>query len=655
VVKEVEKQKRAALKKGRDHIMDQIKEAIDSLPTTVDETENEAKKKLIVSLYKDLSNLDTLSIHRLGLAAKANWRTKGEINSKYWYNIRKHETLDNSIKGLRDQIGEIKQSPLEMVEIAEEYHENLQKEPDMTFERAKAIKEILDKIDVKLTEEEQSETAQEADATRLRQTLKKCKGGKCPGADGLTYEFWKWLTKLLDKERAKQGGEDTPDIMKLMEIYLRDIEKWGPIDGKFAEGVMSLLYKKGDTTQVANYRPITLINTDYKLYTRTVAKTLAKVCTKLIHPDQAGFMPNRSIYNPTRLINIMIEACEAEEKDGYIFSLDQEKAYDRIDHKFLWQTLERYGFHRTFIRRIRNIYQSACTKVMVNRTLDKGFRVERGVRQGDPMSCLLYNLAIEPLGNLLRKSGLKGIKLAEEHRRVLAVMYADDTCLILDKEDKYEEVENTLQLFCKASTANFNEKKTEVMAIGKPNFRAEFQRTQKMKDGTVIQQNVKILKEGETMRMLGAWHSNNGAAEPQWNNILEKAEEIAKNWSKTRPTLKGRVLIAKALLASRTLYLATVNGMPLKIEQKFDKMIRNFIWQGKGTLAWQSAKAPIEWGGLSVPCMKAHNKAVEIMWLKRLCALEGQVPLWAEIARCLLQKHNHQGNSPCLQRPTETK
>ena len=123
-----------------------------------------------------------------------------------------------------------------------------------------------------------------------------------------------------------------------------DIQKYGKLEGsRFAESWMCPLYKKGEKSDIANYRPISLLNTDYKLLTKALTIRLAKVATDLIHPDQAGFVPGRQIRDQVWLTKRVIELAEATERNGVIVALDQEKAYDKVEHDYLWRTLESFG------------------------------------------------------------------------------------------------------------------------------------------------------------------------------------------------------------------------------------------------------------------------------------------------------------------------
>ena len=125
----------------------------------------------------------------------------------------------------------------------------------------------------------------------------------------------------------------------------------------------------------------------------------------------SGFIPKRGLYDHTRITEAMINYCDTYEEDGFIMALDQEKAYDRIARNYLWKTLEQFNFPQKFIFKVKKLYKNARTIVSVNKTLPEAIQIERKVKQECSMSCLLYNIAIELLAEMIRRSTLKGFKI----------------------------------------------------------------------------------------------------------------------------------------------------------------------------------------------------------------------------------------------------
>ena len=219
---------------------------------------------------------------------------------------------------------------------------------------------------------------------------------------------------------------------------------------------------------------------------------LASVAHNAIHLNQAGFMPERSIFDQVKLARMMVNA-EVTEENGLIVTLDQEKAYDKISHDYLWRTLEMYNVHNNFICTMWSLYESTETMVIINEMISDPFQVLRGVRQGDPLSCLLLNLAIEPLANLLRKSDLNGYQIPGSNDDLKTTLFADDTTVFLAESDSYNTILAILTLWCHVSGARFNVNKTEILLIGTKTYRDHVLNTQKMTpNGTPLPTSIHI-------------------------------------------------------------------------------------------------------------------------------------------------------------------
>jgi len=212
------------------------------------------------------------------------------------------------------------------------------------------------------------------------------------------------------------------------------------------------------------YRPITLLENRLQTAYQMVANKPGKYVKKLIHEDQAGFVPGRSLFDHTRLAHLMVDYAEKEGQNGCIISLDQEKAYERLT-TVLWDILKEYRFPAEFVNLIKAMYSKAKTSIMINGVIPAPIKVERGVRQGDLMSCLLYNLEIELLAAALRTSKkLKGIKV-KDHPKLIAKFFADDTLVYLGANNKFGDLEDIVNLFCKHHSP-LNMERTEVLPKG---------------------------------------------------------------------------------------------------------------------------------------------------------------------------------------------
>ncbi|KAK1892784.1 putative 149 kDa protein [Dissostichus eleginoides] len=166
--------------------------------------------------------------------------------------------------------------------------------------------------------------------------------------------------------------------------------------------VLTLLLKKGDLQEIKNWRPVSLLCTDYKLLSGALSSRLRKVMDQVVDRTQTYCVPGRSIVDNVSLIRDILEVSGSLGLDTGLVSLDQEKALDRVEHRYLWKVLERFGLSPGFIAMIKVMYVNIESVLKINGGLSRPFNVTRGIRQGCSMSGMLYTLAIEPMLHNIR-------------------------------------------------------------------------------------------------------------------------------------------------------------------------------------------------------------------------------------------------------------
>ncbi|KAF5367985.1 hypothetical protein D9758_004428 [Tetrapyrgos nigripes] len=309
---------------------------------------------------------------------------------------------------------------------------------------------------------------------------------------------------------------------------------------------------------------------------------LGTVALALLHPNQAGFVKGRYITDQTKLIRMVMTYTEATEKNGLIVSLDQEKAYNKVWHDYLWKVLEKYEFPSHFTKTVKYLYEPAKTTVMINGERSKNFHVHRGVRQGDPLSCLIFDLAIEPLAEMIRDSNLKGYDIPGTTEHLIVNLFADNTTTFLHAEDNFEELQRILDKWCLASGAKFNIAKTEIIPIGEKTYHVSVTQTRKTNEhAQPLPTNLHIAMEGEAVRILGAWYGNEIKAEQIWARNIEKVDSNLERWAKGSPSMEGRCHIIQMMIGGIIQYLTMVQGMPKSVEKRLAKCISTYLWEEK--------------------------------------------------------------------------
>ena len=181
-----------------------------------------------------------------------------------------------------------------------------------------------------------------------------------------------------------------------------------------------------------NWRPISLLNSDYKILARILAGSLSKVLQLLIHLDQSCGVQGRYIGENIVFLNSVFQYSREASVPGSLLSLDQEKAFDRVDDAFLFRIMSHVGFGSSFISWVKLLYSGISSAVCINGYTSAAFFPSRGVRQGCPLSPLLYVLSIEVLAANLRASkAIPGLRLPHVSSPLPVVsLYADDTTVI---------------------------------------------------------------------------------------------------------------------------------------------------------------------------------------------------------------------------------
>ncbi|CAM2114395.1 unnamed protein product [Caretta caretta] len=267
--------------------------------------------------------------------------------------------------------------------------------------------------------------------------------------DGLTVEFYHVFWDVLG-----------PDLVTVWAESLQS----GVLPLSCRRAVLALLLK-GDFHDLRNWRPISLLSVDYKIVAKAISLRLGSVLADVIHSYQTYPVLDRSIFDNLFLVRDLLElGC----RDGLSFallSLDQEKAFDRVDQGYLLSTLRAFGFGPQFVGFLRVLYASAECLVKLNWTLTKPVNFGRGVRQGCRPSGQLCTLAIEPFLCLLRRR-LTGLVLREPELRLVLSAYANDVLLVVQDPGDLARVEACQALYSAVSSARVNWVKSSGLAVG---------------------------------------------------------------------------------------------------------------------------------------------------------------------------------------------
>ncbi len=283
--------------------------------------------------------------------------------------------------------------------------------------------------------------------------------GRAPRVDGLPVDFLKSFWAELGV-----------DLLQVLNCSLSE----GRLPLSCRRVIITLIPKKEDLTDIKCWCPVSLLCSDYKLFSKTLANRLAGVMDLVIHLDQTYCVPGRSIFNKISLIRDILEVSNLCNLDFGLISLDQEKAFDRVEHTYLWRTLSAFVFCQKFIDMIKVLYSNAESVLKINGGLCAPFQVHRGIRQGCSLSGMLYSLAIEPLLHQLRLN-IHGLSLPVCKSNIRLSAYADDVMVVISGQSDIQVLLKLIEEFSSVSSARINWTKCETLLVGqwaggKPNF-----------------------------------------------------------------------------------------------------------------------------------------------------------------------------------------
>ena len=317
-------------------------------------------------------------------------------------------------------------------------------------------------------------------AIRIEETLNTCKHlptGKSPGPDRLPNAFYKNFADLL---------------APLLTAAFNEAHAKGELPPEMREGLISVLYKKKARDDPRNYRPITLLNGDYKIMMRILTERMNEAIKQFVSAMQNGFVPDSFIAENSHLLKLLQAYIELDRDDdeGAIFLfLDMEKAFDRCSWEFMHEALQVLGFPdegsdpHPFRRWILLAYNSSAPptrRMIVNGYLSDPFALGSGVAQGCPISPLLFIVFTEVLSRLATKATQADANgrsranpdfeplcgIAVNLARHFISQFADDTIFMLRFKDT-GLTEWLIKTYCEATGGKENASKREVALVGR--------------------------------------------------------------------------------------------------------------------------------------------------------------------------------------------
>lgn len=358
---------------------------------------------------------------------------------------------------------------------------------------AEYFKELLN-VEQEFIIEENIITSAELEDTppsmsEVEYAITRLKNNKSPGVDEITSEL------------LKNGG---PALRRELHNLMVKCWETEEIPDKWKEIIIIPLHKKGDPTYCNNYRGIALLNVCYKVMSLIILSRLEAYTSNQIGEYQAGFRRNRSTVDQIHSLRCLLEKRIERDIETFILFIDFKKSYDCLLRNAVWNAMQDLGIPKKLIRMVKACTLGSVNRVRVGYELSSAFTVESGLKQGDGLSPLLFNITLEKVIQELWKDNNLICKL---------LAYADDIAMLGNTIEEIEESLEIIERRAKEVGLHMNIEKTKFMHVTK---------TQTMTN-TLVTINNHIFERVRDFKYLGVNINQNNRIEPEIDNRMNNA------------------------------------------------------------------------------------------------------------------------------------
>ncbi|GAU30605.1 hypothetical protein TSUD_62250 [Trifolium subterraneum] len=352
----------------------------------------------------------------------------------------------------------------------------------------------------------------------VRETIWSCDGNKSPGPDGFNINFLKACWSIVKS-----------DVLD----FLREFHENAHLPKALTSSFLTLIPKKDHPQDFYDYRPICLIGSLYKILSKILANRLKKVLGKIISNCQSAFLPRRQILDGVVVLNEIIDLANKRKDGCLLFKVDFERAYDTVSWRFLERMMIKMGFTEGWLKWMRACIFDSSMSVLINGSPTVDFKVERGLRQGDPLSPFLFLIVAEGLTGLMNRAvhigKFKGYQI-NKNLQFQILQFADDTILL--GEGTWENVQTI-----KTVLRSFE------LVSGIP---------------------------------IGA----NPRRRETWKPVVDAMSKRLCSWNSHHLSYGGRITLINSVLSSLPLYFFSFFKAPSCILKQLVRIQRNFLWGG---------------------------------------------------------------------------
>ncbi|KAI3506473.1 hypothetical protein L1887_28832 [Cichorium endivia] len=542
--------------------------------------------------FQKLVEFEKIASCDLKQRARLKWSIDGDENTKFFHAFVNNKKQKNCIRGLNINGSWTTNADLIKKEIMlfykRKFAEKWKQRPKLTSPHFRTLSaEDCSFLEMPFSLEE------------IKQAVWDCGSEKAPGPDGFTFKFVKKYWDVLSN-----------DVLRLMKYF----EVMGHLEIGCNSSFITLVPKVKDPLNLSDYRPISLIGCTYKIIAKTLANRLKRVIGNSIDEVQTAFIEGRNILEGPLVMNEICAWAKKQKKNILLFKADFEKAFDSVNWCFLNDIMAQMGYGDKWRMWIMGCLRSARASILVNGSPTKEFSMEKGVRQGDPLSPFLFIMVMEGLNVVMKEARIKGlftgIKIPHESLTISHLFYADDALFVGEWcKSNIKNLARILRCFFISSGLRVNFHKSKVFGVGV--------------DPQVVAQWAAPLGCSPAylpFSYLGVPVGANMRLKKNWTPVIDRFQAKLSTWKAKSLSFGGRLTLIKAVLGSLPTYYFSLFVAPLGVLNDLEKLRRKFLWGGVDAkksihwVSWDRVTAEKKSGGLGVGSLKAFNRALIVKW-----------------------------------------
>ena len=499
-----------------------------------------------IQLKGDIEQLASLEDISWRQKSRALYVKEGDNNTRFFHRLGNSHRNANFIKRIEVD-GVIYEDESDVRSQLVLFYQGL-------FEETELGHPTMDGLDFAcIGEEERLTLEKEFTKEEVIQVLKEMEGDKAPGPDGFTMAFFHNCWSVVEK-----------DVMDFFVYFHRHSVFKRSLNALF----LTLIRKKSNAVNILDFRPISLVGNVYKLLSKVLANRMRMVLDELISETQNSFIGGRQILDLVLIANECLDSRLKSRLPGVVCKLDIEKAYDHVNWEALFYLLDWMGFGLKWKWWIKAYVTSVHFSVLVNGSPKGFFGSSRGLRQGDPLSLLLFLLIMEVLSRILKKTEENNLIRRFQVGAVNSVgvqishlLFADDIILFCDaSREQLLSIRLLLSCFQAFTGLKVNVGKSEIAPIGEVNNLVAL--------ASILQCRVGSLP----MKFLGMLLGTSFKTASIWNPILEKMQKKLSGWKRLYLSKGGRLTLLKSTLSSLPMYFLSLFTIPKAMATRMESI-----------------------------------------------------------------------------------